>query len=232
MWDDVLPHLSRSRFVVAPALRGCGLSPAAPSATMDEMAADVLWMMDRLNLRAADVCGLSMGGYVAFAMMRQSPAHVTSLILADTRSQADTAEQKAGRAALAKKVMEEGIAAAVEAFLPRLLPADAAESIRDRVRAQAASIPREGAAAALHGLAARPDAGPQLAGLSLPVLTVCGERDVVSPPAEMRDLASRIPGAKYVEIAGAGHLTPMERPAEFAGVVDSFLPLERANGKG
>ncbi|HZM00885.1 MAG TPA: alpha/beta fold hydrolase, partial [Planctomycetota bacterium] len=89
-------------------------------------------------------------------------------------------------------------------------------------RARRGGRPR-GIAAALAGMALRPDSRPLLAGLRLPALVVVGEHDAISTRDEMRALAQSIPGARCVEIAGAGHLTPMEAPAEVNAALLDFL---------
>ena len=105
--EQWLPQLSRVpaglRFI-APDLRGLGpeepAGAVAGEVTMATYASDVLALMAHLDVPRADVAGLSMGGYVAFAMLRQAASRVTGLVLADTRATADTAEGRAGRSGI------------------------------------------------------------------------------------------------------------------------------------
>ena len=90
---------------------------------MERIADDGAALLDHLGIDRAVVGGCSMGGYAAFAFVRRHPQRLAGLVLQDTRAGADTAEAKANRAALAAKVLAEGAAAAVEAFLPKLLGA-------------------------------------------------------------------------------------------------------------
>jgi len=92
----------------------------------------------------------------------------------------------------------------------------------DLRRAIAAADPR-GAAAALRGMAERPDMTAALSEIECPTLVVVGREDGITPPAEMRGMAEAIPNAKFVEIPDAGHLPPLEKPAPFAAALREFL---------
>ena len=81
----------------------------------------------------------------------------------------------------------------------------------------------QGIAAALRGMAKRPDVRTKLNQIKVPTLVICGEHDVISPPEEMRKIADGIPQSRYVEIAGAGHMAPLEKPAEVNAAILSFL---------
>ncbi len=95
LWTEQIEELSEAHRVVAPDLRGFGESDSLENvATMDRMAQDIVLLMDALGISTAAVGGLSMGGYVALAFYRQFSARVRSLILSDTRSQADTEDGK------------------------------------------------------------------------------------------------------------------------------------------
>jgi pimeloyl-ACP methyl ester carboxylesterase len=74
----------------------------------------------------------------------------------------------------------------------------------------------------LRALRDRRDATEALPGIDVPVLVVCGEHDAITPPAECRRLAEVLPRGRYVEIAGAGHLSALERPDAFAAAVRAF----------
>ncbi|MBI2921263.1 MAG: alpha/beta fold hydrolase [Planctomycetes bacterium] len=223
MWEPALSALMRKHTVILPSMRGFGRTPPAASATMDEMARDVAELMDRLGEKTAAVGGCSMGGYVALAFQRLFPARCAALVLADSRAGADGAEAKANRVAFAEAVRAGGAQVAVEKMLPKLLTPAASPSLRDWVEGMIRSGSQEGIAAALLGMRDRADSGPTLPGIQVPVLLVCGEKDDLTPPADSKAMAEKIPGAKYVELAGAGHLSPVEAPAEFADAVVRFL---------
>ena len=104
MWRDQLPELQQNHRVIIPDLRGHGESAATQApATMASMAGDVASLLETLNISRATIGGLSMGGYVALAFYRLFPLRVRSLVLADTRAQADTEEAKENREQQAEK---------------------------------------------------------------------------------------------------------------------------------
>lgn len=229
-WDPNFARLRESHLLLAMNLRGLGGSPAAETATMDEMADDVAETMSALGVAKAAVCGCSMGGYVALALWRRHRERVGPLVLVDTRAVPDSPEQKAGREEFARAVLEGGAAVAAERMMPKLLSAGAPEGTREFVKSLILANRPQGLAAALRGMGARPDSTPLLETIDVPALLVCGSKDTISTPEEMRGLAARIRGAAYVELAGAGHLSNMEAPREFSEAVTGFLSGAGARG--
>jgi pimeloyl-ACP methyl ester carboxylesterase len=179
--------------------------------------------MDRLGVKKAAVGGLSMGGYVAFAFARKFPERVRALVLADTKTGADTPEGKTGRTAFADAVKAGGPGVAVEKLLPKLLAANASPSLKDLVRSSIMKNRAEGIAAALLGMRDRPDSGPTAEKIAVPTLVVCGEKDELTPPADSKAIQAKVKGSQYVELPGVGHLSNMEAPAAFAEAVATFL---------
>lgn len=230
VWQSQITALARSHRVIALDLPGFGESdPASKTTTMDDYADDLAALLDRLEVRdSVTLCGLSMGGYIAFAFFRRHPERLRGLILCDTRSVADPVAKRAERERLAAEVMEQGTADLVE-NMPSVLLGKTTQ--RDRpaiaatVRSMIADASPEGVAAASRAMASRPDSTAMLASIDVPTLIVCGEEDLISPPQEMRELADRIPDAAYVEIAGAGHLSPLEGPDVFNEALLRFLKV-------
>lgn len=201
--------------VLVPDLRGQGKAPPGHGApSMAAMAGDVLRMMDRAGVRRYGVVGFSMGGYVAFELLRQAPERATGLALVDTRAEPDSDEARAGRAATAQRVRGEGARVVAEAMLPKMLTPAAPAELRERVSRMMMETPAEGAAQALLAMGARPDSRPLLPALRLPTVIVVGEEDPVTPPDAARAMAAAMPGARLVVVPGAAHLAPMERPEE------------------
>ncbi len=150
---------------VAPDLPGFGgtAMPDGEVMTMASAAARCLEGLDAAGLDRAVVCGLSMGGYVAFELLRTAPERIAGLVLANTRAGADTPEGAAGRRALAERLRTEGNVL-VDAP-PPLLSADPPEGLWDRVKGWIGDQPAEAIAAAALGMAERPDSTPDLAGI-------------------------------------------------------------------
>ena len=167
-----------------------------------------------------------MGGYVAFQLVRDDPQRVRSLMLCDTRAGADTPAGAAARRETADRLVREGVAFLAEGMPSKLLsPITLQEKpgLVAAVRQMMLGHQAEGLAAASRGMGQRPDANAWLPEIRCPVLVVVGQDDTVSPPAEMAALAQAIPGAKLVEIAAAGHLSPLEQPETVTQAMRDFL---------
>jgi len=229
MWDEQVATFSTHRRVVAPDLPGFGSTPAPGAGVAPTMAwfADlVAGLIDQLGLAPAIVCGLSMGGYVTFALLRRHPELVAGVVLADTRAEADSAEVAERRTAQAAQVADRGTAELVEAMVCGLLSDETRArrpEVVERARTLMAASSPAGVVAALEAMRARPDATAELAAIGVPALVVVGEHDAPSPPAEARAMADALPDAHVEVIAGAGHLSNLEAPASFNAALATFL---------
>lgn len=231
MWQAQLDALAMNNRLIAPDLRGFGRSTVTEgTVTMEQMADDLAALLDALGLKQpVCLCGLSMGGYIALAFWRKYRERVRSLVLCDTRSAADTPEAAAARGTLAERATAEGMEQVAEAMLPKLIHPETPK-VRPRVAAAVKQMilgtnPR-GAAAALRGMAIRPDSANLLPTINVRTLVIAGEKDAISPPEEMRKIAAAIPGARFVVIPEAGHMSPMENPERFNEELQSFLADE------
>ena len=228
MWEPQLSVMAQHGWrVVAPHYRGMDTSSDEPPATsMDDHAADVFDLLDQLHIEEAVVAGLSMGGYVAFALLRHAPRYVLGLVLADTRSQADTPEAVEGRKRLIAVAREKGPAAVAEEMLPKLLGETTRREQPDaieRVRQLILSSSSEAIAGAITALMTRPDATPLLASIHCPTLILVGEEDTLTPVAMSRDLQRGIAGSELAVIRRAGHLSSLEQPEAFNAELARFL---------
>ena len=213
---------------IAPDLRGLGLSDAPDLGySMATYADDLVALLDALGVQQAVLCGLSMGGYIAFEVLRRHRERVRAVVLMDTRAEADTLEGKRGREAAMQAVREGGAAAIAEQMLPMLLSRNAPGTmpqVVERVRTMIASQPVQGIVGALTAMRDRPDSTPLLPSLEgLPALIVVGEEDELTPPARARAMAGAIPGALLSVIPAAGHLPPVEQPLSTTRVLSEFL---------
>jgi len=228
MWQAQIEELSLDTRVIAPDLRGFGESDGGGEVVlMEDFADDLAALLDVLGVAEPVVfCGLSMGGYIAWQFFLRHWARLRALILCDTRAAADTPAAADARLANAKRVFEDGVAFLAEGMLDKLFAAETRQQRPELVeaarRVMLAASP-QGVAAALRGLAARPDVSPWLPQMSVPALVVCGREDAISTVEEMRDIAERLPQARFVEIAGAGHMSPVEQPQIVNAAVRDFL---------
>ncbi len=227
MWEAQLALAGRGWHVIAPHVRGVNGGTGDPVAeTMDDYAADLIDLLDGLHVEDAVFCGLSMGGYVAFALLRHAPHYVRALILADTRPQADSSEGLAGRAAALQLLEKEGARALAESMIPKLLGATTRESrpaVVERVRELAAANSKESLAGAIRALMTRPDSTPLLKTIRQPTLIVVGEEDVITTLEVAEEMRAAISGAELVRIPQCGHLANLERPDVFNDALARFL---------
>ena len=228
MWQGQLSGLSEGRQVITPDLRGFGKSDATDGTlSMDQLADDLAALLDTLQINEPiALAGLSMGGYVAFEFWRRHTARLSHLILMDTRAAADSAEAAQNRLDSAERVMLEGTDFLADGMVPKLFSATTRHAQPDLVDATNDVIldtsPRT-VAAVQRGMAQRHDMTALLSEIQVPTLVLCGEDDGISPPSEMRGIAESMPQARFIEIAQAGHLAPLEQPEATNEAVRDFL---------
>lgn len=227
LWRAQAEALRATHRVIAPDLRGHGESEVVPgAATMEEAARDVASLLDELNVESASVAGLSMGGYVALAFYRLFPERVRSLVLADTRAQADTDEARRAREENAGRALKEGMGVIADAMLPKLFAPATQErqpEVVARVREMMLATKPEGAAAALRGMAVRRDQTELLTEIKVPVLILVGSEDAITPPADSQLMHGKIEGSRLEIVEGAGHVSNLERPEQFNRALLDFL---------
>ncbi|MCE9552739.1 MAG: alpha/beta hydrolase [Planctomycetes bacterium] len=228
MWRNQWQSFATDHRVIVPDLRGFGSSSAVTgTVTMAQHADDLLALLDGLDVREpVHLCAMSMGGYVAFEFLRRHPSRLKSLILCDTKAAADAPEAAANREKMAADVLREGAVVAEKAMLSKLLAADAPQrqpDVVEHVRQMILGTRPETIASAQRGMAARADMTGLLTQIQLPTLLIVGELDVIATPQEMQGMADRIAKSRLATIARAGHLTPLEAPAEFNAAVREFL---------
>jgi pimeloyl-ACP methyl ester carboxylesterase len=227
MWRPQLADLGKDFRVVAPDLPGFGATAGfATEPSIDGMAAAVAEFLDALSLTQPIVLGgMSMGGYVALAFARLYRDRLRGLILADTRAEPDDAAGKANRDKMIAFAREHSAVDVAEQMLPKLL-GDQTRAQRPEVAAEvrriAAAQTVDGLVNALTAMRNRPDARPSLPDISVSTLVIVGAEDTLTPPALAESLAESVRGVRAV-IPGSGHLSNMEKPAEFTAAVRKFL---------
>ena len=227
MWEGQLTLADTGWRVIAPQLRGFdGGAGDSPAVSVDDYAGDIIDLLDALRVKQAVVGGLSMGGYVAFALLRLAARYVQGLVLADTRSQADTPEGVAGRARMLQLVQDKGPSSVADEMIPKLL-GETSRSTRpavvEQVRSLALASSADAIAGAIRALMTRPDSTPLLASIHVPTLIVVGDEDTVTPPAASEEMHRGIGGSELVRIPQAGHLSNLEQPELFNAALAAFL---------
>jgi 3-oxoadipate enol-lactonase len=230
MWEPQLALAADGWHVVAPHLSGFDGGVHDPHASsIGDYAGDVIDLLDGLHVKDAVVGGLSMGGYVAFAMLRHASSYVRALVLADTRAQADSPAVTEGRKRMLEMIGARGGAAAdavADDMVPKLLGASTRRlrpDLVERVRALVTSNAPERIAEAVHVLMTRPDSTPLLHTIHVPTLVLVGAEDTLTPPADAEAMRRAISGARLEVVPGAGHLSNLEQPDRFNEALAAFL---------
>ena len=207
-----------------------GLAGAARCQVADVTLDDSLAAMAARALAAAPprfaLAGLSMGGYLAFEILRQAPARVTRLALLDTSARPDTPEQARRRRGLMALTRSGQFKGVTPRLLPQLVhPSHLEGPVGAAVMAMAERVGREAFLRQQAAILGRPDSRPDLPGLGqgLPVLVAVGEADALTPPALAAEIAAGIAGARLHAIPGCGHLPPMEAPDLVTALLRDWL---------
>jgi 3-oxoadipate enol-lactonase len=223
MWDEQAEALKDSYRVLRYDQRGHGETdvPAGRYA-YDTLLADALGLLDALSIRKAHFAGLSMGGATALGLAERHPERFDRIIVCDSPCQStpQSSQQWEDRIAVAQK---DGVEALVEPTIARWFPPETVlknPPHLDKVRAMIRATPVNGfigCAAAL----ANHDYASAAGTVKHPVLFLTGDKDAAAAP--MRKLAEKLPGSRYFEISGAGHISNMDRPWEFTQTIQDFL---------
>src|SRR3954463_3796328 len=187
MWDPQVTALVGESRCIAIDLRALGESKGGPPFSMDRYADDVAGVLDTLHIARAVIVGLSMGGYISFAMWRRHRERVRALILADTRATADTADAIERRRELIDVAQTQGMTAVANAQITGLVGKTTRErrpDIYDATHRMMAQAPTEGVIGALEAMIGRPDSTATCATIDVPTLVVVGNEDVLTPPKE------------------------------------------------
>jgi len=158
--------------------------------------------------------GLSMGGYIAFAMLRLAPERIAKLALLDTSARPETPEQTAGRKTQIAMAQAGRFGEIPDLSIPRFLHRDRQndEALKTIVRQMAQDTGPEAFVRQQNAIMSRPDSRPLLASIRCPTLVLVGDGDVATPPEHNQEIADSIPGSTLVVVPKCGHLSTIERP--------------------
>jgi pimeloyl-ACP methyl ester carboxylesterase len=194
--------------------------------SMDLFADDIAKTLDVIGAAQADLAGLSMGGYVLFSFWRRHPDRVRSLILIDTKAEADTDEGKAGREKTAELVAEKGMQPLYETLGPKVVGSSPSVEVQDKIKEMFLNTAPEVAAADSLAMRDRADSTGDLASIKVPVLWMHGEEDTLMPLEGARASAEKLSDATFVSIPKGGHVSPMENPEAVNAAITNFLKTE------
>jgi pimeloyl-ACP methyl ester carboxylesterase len=226
LWAAQLAAPPAGARLVALDLPGFGESASAEVPSLEHWADWVVAALDALAIDRAVVAGLSMGGYLAFALWRRHPRRIAGFVLADTRAGPDTLEGQEKRVAMQALVLKDGAAAIAAAMLPGMV-GKTTRAERPRAEAYLDAMMRRAGVAAIHdaleAMRTRRDSTPTLATIDVPTLVICGDEDSLTPVKESEAMRAAIPDAQLAVIPGAGHASCVEHPAAFNAVLSGWL---------
>ena len=224
MWDQTAKDFSGTHRVLRYDQRGHGQTDApAGRYTFDILIADIIGLMDALGIKKANWCGISMGGATAMGAVQKHPDRFDRLAICDTPGQATPAATQQWEARI-ENAQNNGMQAELEATINRWFPPETVKANPphlDVLRKMILSTPVNGFAGCAAALAHH-DYRPGMKNVKNRVLYLCGEKDGANA-AVMRTMQQECPAATYVELPGAGHISNMDRPAEFSKALRDFL---------
>jgi pimeloyl-ACP methyl ester carboxylesterase len=169
--------------------------------------------------------GLSLGGYVAFEILRHSASRVKALILFNTSARSDDEEKLQERERVKNAVVVGKFTGVTNRLMPTIVhPRQLGNrSVTDSVMQMAAHIGQDGFLRQQHAIMNRPDSRELLSRISVPTLVIGGDSDQRTPPELQREIANMIPGAEFHMLKDVGHLAPLEEPVLCASLIAKFL---------
>ena len=227
MWDRQIEEFSEFGQVIAPDLPGFGRSVLHSEVSIADMAKEIAELLESLRItEPAFIGGLSLGGYVAFELMRQFPEKVRALGLFSTRPTADTSEARQKRMQAIEMIEKEGIPAFAQKTVHSLLGKSATEDKPDLVKLVESMIlknPEGGIVNALRAMADRRDSTDLVKKIDVPVLILAGSEDEVIPPSASETMHAQISDSVLEIIHCSGHLVSLEQPSAFRLALIRFL---------
>ena len=223
MWDDQVPAFTERFRVLRYDTRGHGGSPVPPGPyAMAELGADLLALLDRLELERVSYCGLSIGGMIGMWAASEAPERFDRLVLCCTVPRFGAREMWDERASTVRAHgMEPLVDAAIERWLTPEVRAARPEA-EERLRGMFVATPPEGYAGCCEAIRDM-DLRDRLGAIEAPTLVLAGSADPSTPPERVREIAEEVARARYVELPGTAHIANVAHPDAFAGAVLEHL---------
>ena len=223
IWEDQVAGLSDVCRVITVDLPGFGKSTMKNAFTIPSLADTLHKFLGRINALPCILGGLSMGGYVAFACLTKYLPDLSGLLLVDTKCEADTAEGKAARLRMAEIARTKGSKAIADEMEPKMLAPDADPRVRQKLRRIMEDCPPKTIETALMAMRDRDDYRDKLPSVAVPTLIIVGEKDVLIPQSLCNSMCHEMPRCEMAVIRDAGHMAPMEKPAEVTAAIRRWL---------
>ena len=230
MWDDQKTMLVKNYRLIIPDLRGYGESEITTGIVLlDEMALDLIHLLDQLSITKATIVGLSMGGQIALEMYRWQPSLFKAIVLADTDARAEDEPGYQNRLTLSARILKDGMEKFTNERIGNFMCAETFANkpeVAERVAHMMRATNPAGSAAAQRGRAERLDYTPLLKKINVPALIIVGDQDVFTPLESANYMHKRIRNSTLTVIPNSGHIANMEQPGKFNQSLESFLSFK------
>ncbi len=227
MWKNQINSLSENYYCVSYDIRGFGESYVGDGQyTLEAYASDLFSIITELNLIRPVLCGLSLGGYIALRTLERDQSRFRGMVLCNTKSTADSDEEKLIRAAKIDEINLHGIGKFTDEFIKSCFSENTLNEngnlVSSSIENGCKNNPR-GVKGGLFAILSRTDTTDFLPQIKIPALVIAGEKDKKTPAAEMKKMAGKIPDSKFTVIKNSGHISPLENPEEVNAALIAFL---------
>jgi len=213
MWDSNLADLEQHFRIIRYDTRGHGSSPVPIGPyTIDDLADDLIALLENLGVARAHIAGNSLGGMTAMRVAARRPDLVDRLVLLCTSAYLEPASAWHDRAALVRAEGSQAVAEAVVARWYTDAHLQAHPEVREAAVAMVAATPSEGYASCCEVIAAM-DLRPDLPSITAPTLAIAGEEDPATPPPHLQLIAEKVVNGELLVVPNAAHLANAEQPA-------------------
>ncbi|MGF7048343.1 pimeloyl-ACP methyl ester carboxylesterase [Paenibacillus sp. DS2015] len=221
-WEKVVPILSAKYRCIVPDLRGHGRSDAPMGAyTIEQMADDILNLLDELNIPKVTLLGHSLGGYITLSFTQRYASRLDGFALIHSTTYPDSDEGKEKRMTAVSTIQNDGITAYVDGLVPNLFADLSSPELLERTKEIGYKTPPQGAVGVALAMRERPDRRDVLSASVLPVLLVAGKQDGVITPDKVFTVDQ--PNITQAIIADAGHMSMLETPEELSEIIMTYL---------
>ncbi len=216
MWKEQIKEFISDYYCITYDIRGLGESSSGDGQySIETFIEDISFIIKELDLKKPILCGLSMGGYIAFRAIEKMEDKFGGIILCDTKPEADNNEAKLKRAEGIRKINEEGL----KSFIPDFIKNCFSEEFQIRHSIEYNKIVENslkfdplGVKGCLLAMAGRTDTSSYLPQIKIPTLILCGEKDNLTPPATMKGISDKISNSEFYIVPASGHMSPIENP--------------------
>ncbi len=225
MWENQIKRFKKDYYCVAYDIRGLGKSAVGCGQfTMELFADDLFDIIKKLKIKKPVLVGLSMGGYLALRAAERNQELFAGFVFADTHPRADDNVSKLKRSSAIAEIESKGLKRYAKNFLPLcFLPDSNRKRYYSEALRRATKQNPKGVKGAQLAMLSRTSTEEFLPEIKKPTLVIVGREDKLTPPQVMKEMAAKIPGAEFVVVPNAAHMSPVENPEVFNAALENFL---------